>query len=108
LAACNIAEINLLPGETAAFEFEIPQLNGISRNNFNKKTVVISTADDFLDNTAKGIEIVPSIGVVSKNKVTGLVKNSTDMPVRLNEGVEFAKVSLFKAEQEDAIVKEAF
>ncbi len=93
LSASTVAEVIVEPGEIIPVELNIPCLKGIKNSNLNKTPVYLTTSQDLVDNSSQGLEVLPCITTIKKNTVNGLIKNTSDVPLKVPENICIAEIT---------------
>jgi hypothetical protein len=86
-----ISKINVYPSETTTIGLGIPHMGSKSLNNFKRRDLLTSALDNSLDDR---LEIYPTLTRLKNNEIQVVVKNKSDTPFPIYEGMELASVKI--------------
>ena len=102
--AVLVSEVTIYPSDIVPVTFNIPQLRNKTESPFKEHELLIETPEEIGNDNA--IEILPSLSRLDKQNVHALIKNNSDEPITLAEGMISVKVSTVPKDREILSVNE--
>ena len=88
--AMNICRMELQPNESKIIEMDIPILEGLTNTGFHRNNLMVTPAGE----KTKGIEIIPCVSKMRKNRFHAMVRNTSEIPMSMEDPVALANVQI--------------
>jgi len=83
-----IKRISIYPSETTTVGLQVPHMRSKTLSNFKKQNLPTDAIEENINSDR--LEILPTLTRLRKSELQVVVKNNSNEPIQINEGMDFA------------------